>query len=546
MRVYSALLNRTAASHECTYRELVCSMLFSVKNCLGLFDNGNIQGMSSDSYIVDTVDQRIIPMRYARLLSSLKTDTALLRYILEEGRYGPSELHIICDRSAGGIWGLSEEGSAVVLRNALSYVEELKLGYYGMFSASDPISVPLFVIETIIAYGKRRLRNLIIDASAATLEGILERIGPIFHSRSCRFRYYPTPASLPCTDLEQLAVSTATSANTQLSYSTYFQLATMMRHQRCLKCIHLDGPFLSSAITTSQGTKQFLSALVSFLMQSTFSLLILELREVSLPVAQQLLGIFLLSPSRQLFQRLVLRDFSIREPLPRDTTSPFVPDLPRPIAMDCLGLDHKSLQFCNITPTAPLLNWLLSQSCLRLCTLNISTGVERDVDIIRAMAQHPDLKVRQLCLSSKLSSTTNSPEDLEGVLQSPELSMFDLYKCLNAHDPTLICLSAVANGLFKQAQIGHLHELSLEKNDIGHFPNAEVQLLFNAVFSFPKPRQLGVNLRRNDLTSHHAEMLYDAWKSRAHGQLLKRLEYHGNELPDDTWYLEQVTSNLTY
>ncbi len=546
MRVYSALLNRTAASHECTYRELVFSMLFSVRNCLGIFGNADIEFMSSDSYVVDLAEQKIIPVRYATLLSTSMTDTALLQFIMEEARYGPSELHVICARTSGGIWDLCEEDSAVVLRTALSCVEELKIGYYGMFTTGDPISVPLFVIETIVACGKTRLRNLIIDANANTLEGLLERIGPIFHSRTYTFRYYPTPSSLLCTNLEQLAISTATSASSLLSRSTYVQLASILRYQRLLSRIHLDGPFLSTTITSSHGTKQFLSALISFVMQSNFSMLILELRDISLPVAQQLVGSFLLSPSTQVIQRLVLREFSICQSLPEDTNSPFLPDLPHQIVMDDRALDRKSLQFRDITPTAPLLHWLFSQSCLRLCTLNVSTGVDRDVNIVRAVAGHPDFKLRQLCLCSKLSKAMASPEDVTQLLQKPELSMFDLYDCLDALDSTLVSLSSIANGLFKQSQVGHLHELSLEKNGLGRFPYAEVQLLFNAIFSFPALEQLGVNLRQNDLTAHHAELMYDSWKSRAHGQLLKRLDYHNNRLPEDTWCLEQVTSNLLY
>ncbi len=48
---------------------------------------------------------------------------------------------------------------------------------------------------------------LLLDQSKTYWERLLERIGPIFHSRTYTFRYYPTPSSLLCTNLGPIAAS---------------------------------------------------------------------------------------------------------------------------------------------------------------------------------------------------------------------------------------------------------------------------------------------------------------------------------------------------
>ena len=538
MRIFTALLNQSSGSIQRTHQDFVSTLLFSIKDCLGIFKH--MKRMAASSYRVDQSTKSIVPAHYVRIQNATYSDAVLLKLIMQECRYRPKELHIICNLfSQTDIWIQKDTDTNAVLKDSLSCVEDLKLSSYssGTIEGDPAFVIPHFVLETIIAYGNKKLRNIIIDAAVPVVDGILMRIAPLFHNRVYQFRYCPNPRLLPYTDLEQLAISTD-SASSPIGRSIYLQLALMMQNQHRLQFVHLDGPFLSEPINSSLGTKQFLSALSGFVMGSHYSRLILELRNTSLSVIKQLLGNFLHSPSQQVVQRFIMNEFSLQP-----HAESFSPDIPPQIRITMADgdLERKLLHFRYVNPATPILSWLCEQSCIRLSSLEISSITE-EIDVIGMIARHRDFQVKQLNLSAKFPRTPSTQKDMEMVLQKPELLTFDLYDCMHsssASDSSL--LVAVSSGLLQQAKLGRLYELSFEKNRLGRHSNTELQLFFDALFSFPKLNQLGLNLSNNGFDANHAMLLYDSWKTKSGGkQRLRRLDYHSNALPEDTWYLEQI------
>ena len=540
MRIFTALLNGASGSVQHTHRDFVYTLLVSVKDCLGVFKH--MRGMAASSYQVDPSTKSIVPAHYVRIQDATYSDVVLLKLIMHECCYRPKELHIICNLfSQTATWSQRDTATNAVLRDVFSCVEELKLSSYslGMIEGDLAFMIPQFLLETIVACGNKRFRNIIIDAGEPVVEGILMRIAPLFHNNVYQFHYYPTPSLLPYTNLEQIAISTD-SPSSKLSRSIYLHLALMLQNQHRLQFLHLDGPFLSEPINSTLGTKQFLSALSGFVMGSHYSRLFLELRSTSLAVIKQLIGNFLLSPSEQVVQRFIMHEFSV---LPHAES--FSPDIPPQITMADGDLDRKLLHFRYLNSAFPVLSWLCEQPRLRLSSLEVSSSTE-EIDVIGMIARHRDFRVKQLNLSAKFPRTASIQQDMETVLQKPELLTFDLYDCMHSSsvsDGSL--LVAVSHGLLQQAKLGRLYELSFEKNRLGRHSDAELQLFFDAIFSFPKLNQLGLNLSNNGFVPNHSMLLYDSWKAKSGGnQRLRRLDYHSNILPEDSWYLEQIASTF--
>ena len=538
MRIFTALLNGSSGSTQRTHREYVYALLLSVKDCLGVFKH--MKQMAATSYRVDPSTKSIVPAHYVRIQDATYSDVVLLKLIMQECCYRPKELHIICNLfSQMDIWSQKDSATNAVLKDSLSCVEELKLSSYsfGMIEGDLSFMIPQFLLETIVACGNKQFRNIIIDAAVPVVEGILMRIAPLFHNNVYQFRYYPTPSSLPYTNLEQVAISTD-SPFSQLSRSIYLQLALILQNQPRLQYVHLDGPFLSEQTNSSLGTKQFLSALTGFVMGSRYSRLTLELRSTSLAVIKQLLGSFLLSPSEQVMQRFIMHEFSV---LPNSESFPL--DIPQQITMADSALDRKLLHFRYMNSAFPVLSWLGEQPCLRLSSLEVSS-LSEEIDVVGMVARHRDFRIKQLNLSAKFPRSPSIQQDMEIILQKPELLTFDLYDCMHSgsiSDSSL--LMAVTHGLLQQAKLGRLYQLSFEKNRLGRHSKAALQLFFDAVFSFPRLDQLGVNLSNNGFEAHHSMLLYDAWKAKSGGkQRLRRLDYRNNVLPEDSWYLEQIAS----
>ena len=509
-------------------------LLFVANNCLGInqavFPASIIYECSTGGGGI-VRRGRFAALRYSEYLTESITTSVLIQLIVEKCHFHPKLLHIICDQFIEtDLWELRDEKMAVIA-SLVSQVEKVKFTYENGVP-SESVTVPCFFLGAILSHEQPALKTVCIkDCNPEATGEVLLSIAHLLVDP----KNTTSEESTAYHGLTQMMVSVRPRHGDRcMSSGTAGTLTQILLNQHSLGSLTIShwNPYHMRR-KPSIGFSSLYSFLSNFLGQPQFDTLGLSGMFLPLRVVEEMLYQFL-SSSFARVQGLVIGTLNL-------SSMDGSPDcLPSQVEMSDENLHYKQFSLVEMVVPDAIMTWLLGCRRLRFKTLELH-HVEMDADDpFHLILQHPDLGVENFCIADMdVRSTPNSSRDFNLLLEKEHLKKLTITHC---NLGTSGCFVYLVQGLQKQVQIKSLRCLNVASNSIGQQLDTDIQLFFDVVFSLPQVEDFELILSNNRLQPRHFVMIHKAWNKRK--KKLKNLECIRNNLPEDTFDLEQVAVRL--
>ena len=490
------------------YRTVICELLFSIKDCLGIVDWSTFQHHLQ----VQADKNLVIPYRhqesYKQFASGDHSDAQLVSFILQKTHCLPKSPTIYCKEFAGHIRSESwANENWQVLVEYLSGVRKLSLQHATTSVVSG------FIFNAMSARGLRQLQleELYLRGHNDFLEETLISVG----------YYLRRESGLQCGSCDSLKHVHVEGG--PVCDFTARELSDIIENQPSISSVWLAFVYPWPPVTTvaTPAHRRLCNTLSRVLQLTELTYMHLE-GIILLPAGlQQLLYLFLTTSCHH--TQTLLISCSLSQDL-----SGFVDDLSC-CHPDDSNLSYKKLDLHNADFPAAITQWLSDHVYLRLDTLDLNnincagTGI-----ILPFVLSHPRLEVKNLTVS--LGDSLDTHEGFQwqsgcfhGILGSSLLNELHLH-CFGVlvRENAMLLLEFIT-GIFKQVRVGMLETLDLQDNNLGSLPDSQLILLFEAILSLPQLERFTLDLSENSLDDRQLKLLYRLWQDKCGGKKMKEL-----------------------
>ena len=564
--VCSVLFNRntfTADGYK-SYRALVLDLLLSVKGApiveqwrVELEDNDSLHtALKTSLHPVGPHAAHLVPRsRYMQYYTRHVSDAELARFILDKCHYRSSQVNIhgpyFARRTPHGM-PLSTGSTDFSLLYPFQLLGQCGHSLWFVADDSDEktsLKTLLLMTCELMRLPSPVLKNMCIHAGdALSLQAHLNVISPFFTSSSTttvlRRLGFPTMPR-PYSGLKELILS-ADNSKSCFFLTSPDVVATFISSQPNLCRLSFIGMCL---LMPPHKMRRLVSALVNFVCQPAME--VLNVVDLSLPffLFQLITESYLTGKSHRHNHVLFYHMAKIC-----DTDRPFYTCLQGQNSSICMHerqFKYCTLQFRSTHLEKQVLSWLFSPS-FQLCfhTLDFHAISFGSADLLGVLSTHPSLLVKHLLFTSlELPLTDNTTDDLRRLLSKGRLkSLTFSWSTLGGGRIFTQLTQALLKQVVQPEKSMSVKSLSVMASGLGKEQMEDVKLFFVALRMQKTLPRLGLDLRGNELTSQHFELLHDVWGSFDSPGKLRVLMCGGtNQLPDDVSCLEVVANkvNLT-
>lgn len=543
------------------------NLLFSVPACLGITCWENLE----NSLAVGPSGQfnHPIPARFNRHVKTLGFRSYLMNTLIKQCHYLPSVVCIDCELyTQTELW--QTRSFYCLLKEFLQKVRHFKLECFiagcDEEKQSEVFLVPAVFLEAILTgeYSKPHLKSLTLRGCdsfvAAAVVTVASFFSPLKSFDSLTPVHLRHMKYIPYSGLESLhiCVSSFSTDGSDLDDSNepYMCIEALIHHQVALTEVHLSGLYPDGP--EPEKYSDLISTVASLFKQPHFCKLTLEEQPFRLSELGTTVAPFLQAPcSHQ--QELTFIGLQIDARYPPENlniqSAPFQD-----------SLEHKKLQFLKVEfkgTLAPFCTWV-SQLPLSLKMFGLDVESSRsatDFAVSGSSFQVKQLKLRGFPFTSS--------QTFASILQSPVLQSLSLSGC-----NIVFCyglLSALTEGILRQASIGVLEELDLSNNELGRlmyatfrtvqdpldpFDNeqpisetpagSELMPFFNELFKLPQLSRFSLNLDNNEFTNEHVTRICNSWKKNARGCCLWQLSVAQNDCAETVCELTEIATKVNH
>ena len=513
---FSNLCHTIVTWRSYTMDSEVVRFLFSVQQCLGIEDLSMFAHPFHQEAGPLYRQNFITPPRYLGYFTSAHSNVDCVRIVLDAScYYYPKSLIVNCDSFWENLfsqkWLFPE--NLKMLMTYLHQIRHLFLNFcnYSPSKASVLSVVTPFILSILSNNGLLQLKDFYVrDFMGRFIETTVFAISPYLKGGE---------GTCNCNTLETISLFAylgCPEATYQLSETAALELVDIIDNQ-----IELRKVELCTYSCTGLSCMLLSSALANLFQQPQFRELHLGLSGMNAGSFQELLYSYLTTPRSEDLS-LHLQKMHVTKDMSTFSHNLLCLNIPHE------NILHKTLELSSLQLPDAAFVWIQEHVCLRLKELKVTLP---SCALMTLLLNHPRLEIESFALTGKTTECVellHSPQCFDNILGSVHLRCFRLQLGLDRYAPYRNkdlggVLVTLVSGLHRQAQIGKLEVLYISYTRWDLLAEAELSLLFEAIFSLPQLEDFTLDIGYCNFTEQHIKLLCKSWKEIAGGKQLKEL-----------------------